>query len=180
VQSGSPIGAPFRTNLLADEPGLSIVTLNANGTCAANNNGSFDFIDQAPIYAQSKWSSYKIILCYGTNDCATASPPLGWSSWPNWKAQYQSDIQRFITAGRNPSEICIMTPPNTTGAYVAGNLVTVKDLIKEIATELGLVLVDWWQLCIDAGHDINGLGGDNIHGNNVTHAFVRTPLANFI
>lgn len=180
TQSGSPTGAPFFRNLQADEPGISITRNMANGTTAVNDNTNGDFKDLAPTYAQSKWSSYKIICCYGTNDCATASGGYGWTSWAAWKAQYKSDLQRFITAGWNPADICIMTPPLTTGPYVAGNLTTVKDIIKEIATELSLTLVDWWQLCTDASHDINALGGDGIHGNNVTHALVRSALAAFI
>ena len=180
TQSGTPVGSPFRTNLLADEAGLSLQKLSANGACAVNNNGSGDFIDYAATYARSKWSSYKVILCYGTNDCATASGGYGWTSWANWKASYKAEIQRFITAGWNPADICIMTPPYSTGAYVAGNLTTVKDLIKEIASELGLTLVDWWQLCVDASHNVAALGGDNIHGNNTTHGLVRTALSNFI
>lgn len=180
VQSGTGTGTPFRTNMLADTPGLSLVRNSANGKCAANNNGDGNFFEIASLYALSKWSSYKVVLCYGTNDCATATGGYGWTSWAAWKAQYKSDIQLFITAGWDPADICIMTPPYSTNAYVAGNLTTVKDLILEIGDELNLTVIDWWQLCLDDSHDINGLGGDGIHGNNATHAYVRTALEAFI
>lgn len=184
TQSGTPIVAPFYLNMLTDTPGLSLVRNAANGTCAANNNGidasNGDFFEISDLYAQSKWSSYKVILCYGTNDCATANATYGWTSWANWKAIYKASIQDFLNVGWDPADICIMTPPYSTNAYVAGNLTTVKDLIKEIATELSLTLIDWWQLCVDNSHDVNLIGGDGIHGNDTTHSYVRTALETFI
>lgn len=180
VQSGSPTGTPFRTNMLADTPGLSLVRNSANGKCAANANGTGNFFQIADLYALSKWNAYKVVLCYGTNDCATASGGYGWTSWANWKAIYKTNIQKFINAGWDPADICILTPPYSTNAWLAGNLTTVKDLIKEIATELSLTLIDWWQLCVNDSHDISALGGDGIHGNNATHAYIRTALETFI
>jgi lysophospholipase L1-like esterase len=71
----------------------------------------------------------------------------------------------------------MITPPYSTGGYVAGNLATVRTLITEIKNELGANLIDWSQLMIDAGLDAATLvGGDGIHVNDACHLLVYNAL----
>lgn len=176
IQSGTPVGIPYMKSFIANT-GYIISNYAASGTCAINNNTNFDFYDFVDNLYQYADSGYYFLINYGTNDCATASPGYGFSTWAQWKLDYKSKIQNLINSGYSPNKIILVTPPYSTGAYVAGNLSTCRTKIQEISSELGTQLIDWYQLCVDAGLDINLIPStDGIHGNDAIHALMYNAL----
>ena len=177
VQGGASRVAPFYKNLRAND--IPLAMINIPGACANNNNSVGDFQDVVDSYALSKWSTWKVIIEYGTNDCQTASGASGWTSWDDWQAGFQANIQKFITAGFPAANICLITPPYCTNSALAGNLTTVKNRILAITTALSTASMDWYQLCVNAGIDAN-IDGDGLHGPDSMHALLTTPALNFI
>jgi len=179
VQSGVSPVSPFYKNLRANS--IPLAMINIPGACANNNNSVGDFKDVVDSYALSKWSTWKVFIEYGTNDCQTASGASGWTSWPAWKAGYKANVQKFITAGFPAANICMITPPNCTNPALDGNLTTVVALIQEIADELNTELINWYQLMVDATLDsYTHSGSDGLHCNDTMHALLTTPALSFI
>lgn len=183
LQSGSPgtYGHPFILNAM-NNTGVRIALAGTASTCFNNNNGTnYDFQEIVDNYTDPKWADWKKVICYGTNDCQTASGGYGWTSWSNWQTGSQANVQKFIDNGTDPSDICLITPPYCTNPVVIGNLPTVEQAILDIASNLGAVSINWTQMMIDAGYNAyTHPGSDGIHGNDVQHALVDTPLANFL
>lgn len=176
VQAGTVTGNPFWLNMRASNIPFAPVYL--PGACANNDNGYGDFPDVVDRYALSKWSTWKVFIEYGTNDCQTGA---GWTSWPAWEAAYEANIYKFIAAGFPAGNICLITPPYCTNPALAGNLTTVKDRILAIASRLGTASINWYQLCVNAGKDAyTQSGGDGLHCDDTMHALLTTPALTFI
>jgi hypothetical protein len=98
---------------------------------------------------------------YGTNDCADDSTSA--ANITAWKAAYKAVLQDCIDEGFEPSKMYLCTPPNSTFAsIIRGNLVRTVDTIRDIATEMNLVLVDFYAATLAAGLDCNDTP-DRIH-----------------
>ncbi len=182
VQSGSggTTGNWFNKTLMTNE-GARISMACTSSTCFNNNNSAYDFPDIVDNYTADKWASWKKIICYGTNDCQTASGGYGWTSWSAWKTAVKANVQKFISSGTDPSDICLITPPYCTNPVIVGNLATVQTIILEIAAELGTELIDWTDLMFDAGmNSYTHPGSDGLHCNDAQHAVLNTPLSNFM
>lgn len=104
----------------------------------------------------------KLHFQYGSNDCADGSTSA--SNIAAWKAAYKGIIQNCISQGWAASDIYLLTPPNSTASFVAGNLVRTATAIQEIASELGVVLVDCYAATLAAGLDCADVP-DQIHPN---------------
>lgn len=180
LQSGTVTGNPYYLNAMTGT-GVRLSMAATASTCFNNNNSSYDFQDIVDNYTAAKWAGYKKIISYGTNDCQTASGGYGWTSWASWKAAVKANIQKFITSGTDPADICLITPPYCSNPVVIGNLPTVQTLINEIASELATSSIDWTDLMQDASLDAyTHTGSDGLHANDAMHALLTTPLATFI
>lgn len=121
-----------------------------------------------PDYNETRYRDLYFHFQYGTNDAANEGSAT--IDWPTWKIRYKAYIQEFLDIGVPPSHVSIGTPPYSTAAYPAGNLPDVVAAIYEIAEELGIVLMDYYQDMQDDGLDIDDVvGGDDIHGDAAVH-----------
>lgn len=133
-----------------------------------NQAAGGNLYDVHVLFNKPKYNKTYVSFQYGTNDAAihTANGTV----WATWKADYKKYIQTFLSAGFSANKLIICTPPYSTGTYVAGKLGTVATMIREIASELGIMLCDFYAAMQSSGLDCNTvIGGDGIHGDNAVH-----------
>jgi len=160
VMSGQVSSAPYLFQFESDL-NLPCYNIGVSGSVVQSGGGT-GLQDLYTNYFRYKSSKTKVHFQYGTNDAAN-----GYTSSANvatWKALYKGIIQDFLDEGFLASNLYILTPPYSTASYVAGNLDEAVTAIQEIASELGINLIDNYNACLSAGLNITSTP-DQIHPN---------------
>ncbi len=156
-QSGTP-GTAYMKQIMDNNKAV-VYNFGVSATTVTGGGVGYRLDDLYPYFNKSYFSGSNILFAYGTNDSH-----LQIGTVAAWKAHYKAIIQTFLDAGFTASKLIIATPPYSTNAYVGAQLINYVTAIREIATELGITLCDFYQACITAGYDCSNVpGGDGVH-----------------
>lgn len=188
VMSGTQTLGPYVSRLI-NVGTVRIVNVGVSGTVVNNGTnvqgGTNNLEDKYVLYNKSKYANCYAIFQYGTNDAALFGA-AGFPTPSEIKAFYKSYIESFQAAGFPNSKIIVCTPPFSTGSYVrpAGNTTVFPNFAqdaRDICTETGVTLCDFYQAMVDAGQDCNTVvGGDLIHGDNAIHTTLYDTILPFL
>jgi lysophospholipase L1-like esterase len=183
VMSGTTTLGPYVSRIISN--GVKVVNAGTSGTVVNNGTnaqgGTSNLEDRYVLYNKSKYANCYAIFQYGTNDAALFGA-TGFPTPSQIKAYYKSYIESFQAAGFPNSKIIVCTPPFSTGSYVrpGGNTTVFPNFAqdaRDICTETGVTLCDFYQAMVDAGQDCNTVvGGDLIHGDNAIHTTLYDTL----
>jgi hypothetical protein len=164
---------------------VKCINAGASGTVINNGThiqgGTSNLEDKYILYNKNKYSNCYATFQYGTNDAAIFGA-AGAPTRPQLKAFYKSYVESFQAAGFPNSKIIVCTPPYSTGSYVrpGGNTTCFPNIVtdtRDICTETGATLCDFYQAMITAGLDCSTVvGGDGIHGDNAIHTVLYNTL----
>jgi len=144
----------------------------------SQTNG-FNLSDKYPELSNDDFKNSWVQFQYGTNDAAIAN--VNSTNWDVWKRDYKSYIKAFLDAGFDRRKLIIVTPPFATTGYTEGKLPLLVPKIREIASEFGIHLYDWYAETQFAGINATTLsGGDAIHVNSAAHLLAANGLAKII
>lgn len=119
------------------------------------------------IYNKVKYAKSFVFMQYGTNDCAIRNNALA-PTRAQWIQYYKDYIQAFIDVGFDPTKIVLITPPYSTGAYVAGHLPDLVSDVHNIAADKGVTVIDWYAADLADGYNCAS-NPDAIHANSDQH-----------
>lgn len=183
VMSGTNPGDGFGSYIqrMNDLTGFKIYNFAGNGSVVNINSYpqtiTLNLTDYSLKYGKEKFKNMWVQFQYGTNDSAVLPSGTPTMTIARKKAAYKACIQSFIDAGFTKSKLIICTPPYSTGAYVLGNLASIRTMVQEIATEMGITLCDFYGAMVTAGLNCGTVtGGDNIHGDNAIHLCLYNTL----
>jgi lysophospholipase L1-like esterase len=168
---------------LEDNSTVKIYNLGYNGSCVnafvyPQTPGQNLVNKYAPVLQKDFVNSW-VHFQYGTNDAAISGANS--TNWDVWKQQYKSYIKAFIDIGFDPKKIILVTPPFATTGYTVSKLPIVVTRIREIASELGIHLYDWYAETQAAGINATTIaGGDGIHLNGAGHLLAANGIAKII
>jgi hypothetical protein len=121
----------------------------------APTGGAMDLIDLYNAEISLGYAGQLVSFAYTHNDYNRGIVNA------TWKATYKAIIQAFITAGFPTKRLMLIIEPAHSSISMEKS--QTRQYIKEIASELGILIYDVWQRFIDTG--IN----DSFYGTDTTH-----------
>lgn len=111
----------------------------------------------------------KIHIQYGTNDNFFRFEV----NIAGWKSRLIRIIQEFINAGVNPVNILLSTPPYNSTQF---GLLTLSIAIRQVCSQFGCTLVEFYQGMIDAGLDTQSTP-DHVHPDDAISTFLYNTIS---
>jgi lysophospholipase L1-like esterase len=187
TMSGTNVLGPYAFRLASAHVG-QVINHATGGTVV--NRGTFavgfstqlqayqNLTDRMPVYCKAKFASTYVVLQYGTND-AIYRGSAGMPTRTEWQNIYKDDIQDFLDLGFPANHIIVCTPPYASGGAAGVNLPIVVGDIRDIVTEKGVVLCDFYDAIQTAGQNCAS-NPDTIHCNDTQHTIMLNLLESIL